>query len=160
MRIKQTEVFQFEELSDSAKEKARDWWREVSAGDYSWSAESIDSIEKFCDGFGVTLKNYSVSPWANPEYETNADNSHFRGRKLREFSRDAMPTGYCLDCDLYQTFYDEFKRTGDAKHAFDKALWAGFIAWRNDMESQNEDEYIDDRLIANEYEFDNEGHQA
>lgn len=154
MRIKQTEVFQFSELSDRAKGRARDWWRGVA--DYDGTDE-LDSINKFCDEFGVKLTDYSVSPWASPEYKTNADNSHFRGRKLREFSRDAMPTGYCLDCDLYQTFYDEFKRTGDAKYAFDRALRAGFLAWRNDMESQNEDEYIDDCLIANEYEFDSEG---
>jgi len=160
MRIKQTEVFTFSELSDSAKEKARDWWREVSAGVCSWSAESLDSIEKFCDEFGVTLTDYSVCPWSSPDYETDADNSHFRGRKLRAFSRDALPTGYCLDCTLYQTFFDEFKRTGDAKHAFDSALHAGFIAWRDDMGSQNEDEYIDDCLIANEYEFDSDGGRA
>ena len=155
-----TEVFTFSELSDSAKENAREWWREVSAGDYAWSTESLDSIEKFCEEFGVKLTDYSVGPYSSPEYKTNADNSHFRGRKLREFSRDAMPTGYCLDCDLYQTFCDEFKRTGDAKGAFDKALYAGFIAWRDDMESQESDEYIDDCLIANEYEFDSEGHRA
>ena len=160
MRIKQTEVFQFGELSDRAKDRARNWWREVSAGDCSWGAESLDSIKKFCEEFGVKLKYYSVNPYSCPEYETNAENSNFRGRKLREFSRDAMPTGYYLDCDLYQTFFDEFKRAGDAKRAFDKALWAGFIAWRNDMASENEDEYIDDCLIANEYEFDSEGNRA
>jgi hypothetical protein len=157
MRIKQTEVFQFDELSDRAKERARDWWRKVS--DYD-GADEIDSINKFCDEFGVKLTDYSVNLYSCPYYETNADNSHFRGRKLREFKRDAMPTGYYIDCDLYQTFFDEFKRTGDAKWAFDKALYAGFIAWRDDMESQTEDEYIDDCLIGNEYEFDCEGYRA
>lgn len=157
MRIKQTEVFQFEELSDSAKEKARNWGRE--AIDYD-STDELDSVNKFCDEFGVKLTNYSVGPYACPEYKTNADNSHFRGRKLREFNRDAMPTGYYLDCDLYQTFYDEFKRTGDAKSAFDKALWAGFIAWRDEIEGQLSNDYIDDYLIANEYEFDKDGHLA
>jgi len=157
VRIKQTEMFQFSELSDRAKERARDWWRTVS--DYDGNDE-LDSISKFCDEFGVKLTEYSVAPWSSPDYKTNADNSHFRGRKLREFDRDAMPTGYYIDCDLYQTFYDEFKLTGDAKWAFDKALYEGFIAWRNDMESQTEDEYIDDCLIANEYEFDSEGNRA
>lgn len=157
---KQTEVFQFSELSDRAKEKARDWWREVSVGDYAWSDESRDSIEKFCAEFGVKLLDYSVCLWETPDYKTNADNSHFRGRKLSQFKRDATPTGYCLDCALYQTFYDEFKRTGDAKHAFEKALYAGFIDWRSDMESQTEDEYIDDCLIANAYEFDIKGNRA
>jgi hypothetical protein len=68
-----------------------------------------------------------------------------------------MPTGYCLDCDLWMTFYDEFKATSSAKKAFDKALWAGFIGWRNDMESQLEDDYIDEHMMMNEYEFTEDG---
>jgi hypothetical protein len=157
VRIKQTEVFQFGELSDGAKEKARDWWRGLGV-DFAWSVESRDSIKTFCAEFGVNLKNYSVSPYACPEYTTSADNSNFRGRKLRK--RDAMPTGYCLDCELWQSFHDEFKRTGDAKGAFEHALWRGFIAWRDDMENQMSNEYIDDMLIVNEYEFDSEGDRA
>ena len=35
-RIKQTTVYQFDELSDAAKEKARDWYREASADDAFW----------------------------------------------------------------------------------------------------------------------------
>ena len=64
-----------------------------------------------------------------------------------------MPTGYYLDCDLWMTFYDEFKRTSSAKKAFDKALWAGFIAFRNDLEAQLSDEYIDEHLTINEYQY-------
>lgn len=33
--IKETEVFTFDELSDSAKQKARDWWRATGL-DYEW----------------------------------------------------------------------------------------------------------------------------
>lgn len=68
-----------------------------------------------------------------------------------------MPTGYCLDCALWETFFDEFKRAESAKSAFESAIYAGFAGWRDDMENQLEDEYIDDFLIANEFEFDEDG---
>jgi hypothetical protein len=155
-----TTVYGYSELSDAAKSRARDWYREASAGDIPWADESIGSIQAFCDEFGVTLKSWACNPYESPEYETNAENSHFRGRKLGGFSRDAMPTGYCLDCGLYQKFYDEFKRTGNAKQAFDAALWAGFIEWRDDMEYQMSDESIEETIEANEYTFTEDGKRA
>ncbi|MDP2262667.1 MAG: hypothetical protein Q8K24_05860 [Hydrogenophaga sp.] len=157
MRTETIEVFKFDELSESAKDNARQWWRQASAGDMPWADESRQSIEAFCDHFGVTLKSWNVNPYESPDYSHNADNSHFRGRKLKEFNPDYMPTGYCLDCGLWSKFHSEFKRTGDAKHAFDAALWAGFIEWRDDMEHQLSNEYVDETIEANEYEFTEDG---
>ena len=153
MRTETITVYTFQELpTEAAKERAREWWRS-DADCLAWGGESIDSIRAFCDEFSVTLKSWEVSPYASPHYSTDAENRHFRGRKLREFTREAMPTGYCLDCALWQTFYDEFKRTGDAKAAFDSALWAAFKAWRDDMEYQLSDECVDELLEINGYEF-------
>lgn len=156
MRTISKTVYHFDELpNETAKEKARQWWKQDV--DFCWSDESWESIAAFCAHFGVTLKKWSVGPYECPVYDTDASNAHFRGLKLRDFNRDHMPTGYCVDCDLWMTFYDEFKRTGDAKGAFDAALWAGFKAWRNDMEWQLSNEYVDECLMTNEYEFDENG---
>lgn len=148
-------LYAIDELDDKAKERARDWWR--STGELFWCDEARDSIQTFCEHFGVTLKDWSVGPFAPLDYSTNAEQRHFRGVKLRTFNRDHMPTGYCLDCSLWQTFYDHFKKTGDAKAAFEAALWEGFKDWRADMESQLEDEYIDEHMQANQYQFTADG---
>ena len=159
MRTETITIYKFDELpTERAKERARDWWREGM--DFPWGDESRESIQAFCEHFGVTLKSWSVGPYAPFDFSTNAEQSHFRGRRLRDFNRDHMPTGYCLDCTLWMTFYDVFKRTGDAKQAFNDALWEGFKDWRNDMESQMEDEHIDEMLTINEYEFTEEGEPA
>jgi hypothetical protein len=155
MRTETIEVYHFAELSDNAKEKAREWYR-VNA-DFSWSDESKESINAFCDHFGIRLTQWNVSPYSSPDYSAEYFNSHFRGLKLKDFNRDHMPTGYFLDCTLWMTFFDQFKATGCAKKAFDSALWAGFIGWRDDMESQLQDDYIDENLIINEYEFTENG---
>lgn len=146
-------IFKFNELSDDAKERARDKWRETS--DLSWGDESKDSIRAFCQEFGAKLVDWSIGPYAPLDYKVEGAN--FRGRKLKEFTGKEMPTGYCLDCDLWETFCKEFKRTGSAKVAFELAIYNGFKAWRDDMESQQKDDYIDDMLIANEYEFKENG---
>ena len=151
MRQETIDIFKFDELSDSAKEEARDWYR--SHSEFHWADEAQNSINTFCDHFGIRLTQWDVQPYSSPVYSAEYFNSHFRGLKLKDFDRDHMPTGYCLDCDLWMTFYDKFKATGCAKEAFDAALWAGFIGWRNDMESQLSDEYIDEHMLANEYEF-------
>lgn len=155
MRTETIEIFKFDELSDVAKAKARDLYR--MGCDIHWSDESKDSIDAFCGHFGIRLTTWNVSPYSTPDYSAEYFNSHFRGLKLKDFNRDYMPTGYCLDCTLWMTFYDQFKATGCAKKAFDAALWAGFIAWRDDMESQLEDDYIDEHMLANEYEFTENG---
>ena len=150
MRVIEKTIYHYDELSDKAKETARDSFRDL---EYAWSDESRKSIEAFCSTFNVKLLDYSVGAYYPIEYKTDATNDNFRGKRLSQFNRDHMPTGYCLDNDLWITFYDVFKTTGNAKHAFNKALEVGFKAWREDMEYQTTDEYIDDFIIGNEYEF-------
>ena len=149
MRVIEQTIYHFDELSDKAKETARDCFRDL---DYAWSNEAKQSIEAFCAAFNVSLLDYSVDSYRS-FYRTDASNANFRGKKLSQFNRDYMPTGYYLDNDLWMAFYDVFRTTGDAKYAFNGALYAGFKSWREDMEYQTTDEYIDDFILANEYEF-------
>lgn len=154
MRKIETVLYKFNELSESAKERARDWYRKDMQP--SWMDESVDSITAFCDHFGIALDDWRVDCW-DYDYTVTLRNESFRGVKLRDYSRQHMPTGFCLDCDLWETFYDVFKATGDAKRAFDDALTAGFKAWREDIRYQYTDEHVDDMLTANEHEFTESG---
>lgn len=157
MRTITTTICKFDELSDTAKERARAWWREHIDFDGS---DELHSIQAFCEHFGVRLTHWSVGAYSPIEYKHDASNENFRGLKLKDFSHDHMPTGYYLDCDLWQTFYIAFKNTGDAKQAFDDALDAGFRGWRADMEYRLTDEAVDEDIEANEYEFDENGRRV
>ena len=149
MRVVEETIYHFDELSDEAKETARDSFRDTEP---FWSNEAKQSIETFCDAFNVSLLDFCVDIYRS-FYRTNASNANFRGKKLSQFNREYMPTGYCWDNELWMTFYDVFKTTGDAKYAFNEALDAGFRAWRKDMEYQTTDEYIDDFIIGDGYGF-------
>lgn len=156
MRTITKQVFFLSELSDRARERALETMR--GRDDiYGWEAESLQSIRAFCNHFGVTLKNHCVGPWSSVEYETDATNANFRGVKLRDIDPENMPTGYCLDCALWQTMHREFKRTGDALHAFDHALNTGFCEWRTDWEYAYSDEQLSEFAAINGCEFNEDG---
>lgn len=150
MRVIEKTIYHFDELSDKAKETARASFRDM---DCTWLDESRQAIEAFCKAFNVSLLDYSVGAYCPFDYKTNASNANFRGKRLSQFYCKDTPTGYWLTQSLWTTFYDVFKTTGDAKYAFNEALDAGFKAWREDMEYQTTDEYIDDFILVNEYEF-------
>ena len=151
METIEIEVYSFDELDDRAKERARDWYR--NGLEYPSFSESLDSIRAFANHFNVTIKDWSLGGYRYGYIKTDASNEHFRGVKLSSIDRNYMPTGYYLDCDLWQTFYDEFKRTGDAKYAFEQALETAIVSINNDIDQQYSDESVDDCLTINEYKF-------
>jgi hypothetical protein len=54
-----TTVYQFPELSDAAKEKARSWYRDLGTHDDWWDAVYED-FERICGILGIRLKTTSV----------------------------------------------------------------------------------------------------
>jgi len=58
MRIIETKAYQYAELSDKAKEKARDWYRDASAGDSYWSDSVIEDAATIAGFLGVTLRTH------------------------------------------------------------------------------------------------------
>jgi len=60
MRIIETKAYQYAELSDKAKEKARDWYRDASADDNYWSNPVIEDAATVAGFLGVTLRTRDV----------------------------------------------------------------------------------------------------
>ena len=54
-----TTVYQFPELSDAAKDKARSWYRELGVHDDWWDAV-YDDFERVCEILGIRLKTRAV----------------------------------------------------------------------------------------------------
>jgi hypothetical protein len=158
MRTIETTIYTFDELSDEAKERAISQHRQCV--EYPWFSECLDSLNAFCDEFNVKVTDYTLSDCHMASISTDATPKHFRGVKLSGFDREAMPTGFCFDCDLRYTFHDEFKRTGDAFYAFNDALQTFLISVRKDIEWHYSDEAITEYLEINNYEFTEEGDMA
>jgi hypothetical protein len=158
MRVIEKTIFTFDELSESAKERAREWYRRGL--EYPWWDEARDSLRAFCDEFGVSVLDYSMGDSRRAFIKTDASPSNFRGLKLSEFNREAMPTGFCFDSSLRYSFADEWKRTSDPFYAFGIALESFLREVENDVEYQYSDEAVEESIEANGYEFDEGGHLA
>ena len=160
MRTETITLYQFDELSDDAKEKALEWLRQ--AYDYPWFDEALDSIKAFCEVFKVIVDRYEFNPCGYSYVDTDAQNHHFRGFTLKDALRltDSSLTGYCLDYDLTQAFYDSFKVSGDAKQAFEDALRGACKAIDRDIEYCFSDEALAEWGQCNGYEFLESGKKA
>lgn len=53
-------VYLFDELDDKAKDKARDWWREASAGDCDFAEAIIEDAERLGGLMGITFDTYPI----------------------------------------------------------------------------------------------------
>lgn len=73
MRTEQIAIFKFEELPDSAKEKAREWYRNAGAGDQWWDGvyEAVTDAAKL---MGVEIDNIGFSG-----FWSQGDGAHFTG---------------------------------------------------------------------------------
>lgn len=157
MREINIKLFRFSELTKTAQKNALIWARDNIGDIYTWNAESLQSIEAFCQKYGVALVSYNISPFEGYVYATSASNDNFRRVRLKHVDREQWLTGYCLDNTLMYTFYDTFKSTGNALGAFNDALDAGFKEWQEDWEDSYSDESWGDFLDDNEYEFTQHG---
>lgn len=148
-------VFEFDELDEAAKERARAWYR--NGLEYPWFSESIDSIRAFADHFGSRVLDWSIGERGRDYVKTDISPEHFRGTKLRSVSPDYMPTGYCLDADLWGTFHAEWKRTSDPMYAFEQAIEAALSAIASDIEHHFSNEGVDESIRINDYRFTEQG---
>lgn len=144
-------VYTIDELTGKAKEKALHYMREHY--EYPWYADNENSLKSFVGGL---LGNWFACRYSNiREYVLNCLDyqEQFEEMDIENFDRDNMPTGYCMDCDLWMKFYDVFKETGNAMEAFKEALNAFEKAVQADIESAFEDEQLIEHANANEYLF-------
>ena len=156
MEIIEVAVFSFDELGEEAKEKARSWYRDGL--EYPWFSEALGSIRAFVGHFNVELKDWSLGSGSGRDYiHTTVTNENFRGVKLKDIDKDYMPTGYCLDADLWGEFFRVFQKTGDAKYSFEQALEEAIIGIQRDIDYQFSDECIDETLRINDYRFTEDG---
>ena len=58
---------------------------------------------------------------------------------------------------MIHSFYEDFKKTGDALYAFQQALESALSAITKDIDYQYSNEAVDEMLIINEYEFTEDG---
>lgn len=155
MRIVEEKIYQFHELDESAKERAREWYR--TDMEYFWWDDALGSLKRFTKYFNVGIKSYEVSPWCHSWMTTSAEGQHFRGLKLKDHDPEKMQKDYYLDFDLWNDFYKTWKESSDPLKAFQTAIDNTIKSIQSDWEYQYTNESVDQNIEANEYEFTEDG---
>ncbi len=172
MRTEQITIYKFSELSDKAKQKAKDDY--ASHFGYNWGDEAFDSIKKLAEHFGGKVTNYDVDffncshssmSFDMPDDMTKAEIRR-RLKELGTYNRrtlkghgDCKLTGYCADENAIDGFRIAFVRGKETD--LNKLMEAAFRSWlkaaQDDCEDFYSDETFGEHCEANEYEFKEDG---
>lgn len=139
MRTIEVNVFTYNELSEDAKQNARD----QLVSEYLWQHEAINSLKAFADEIGITIENYTIYWWYPSKSYIG-----WIGTPSTKYIKEDL-TGYCMDYPLTKTF----NKTKDV----DEAINAWLEDCCNDFDHQQTDEYMIEHCEANGYEFDEQG---
>lgn len=60
MKTVTVNLYEFDELTDAAKEKARDWWRRCESGDFGAHGELFEDTERIAEILGITFDRHDV----------------------------------------------------------------------------------------------------
>lgn len=203
MRTETISIYQFAELSEEAKETAREWWRNATLKNgFAWQEEWIESIKRGLKSFGADLYNYDIdclnasqSLVAIKNYNDNTEElkdlrlrtwllnnyyhnfferkpygSYTKNEKTGKWSykrrsnvlyiETSCPfTGYCGD-ENFMDIFREFIKKPDGRtldELLQDATDATLRGLEQDCAHQLTDEYIDEVIQANGYEFNEDG---
>lgn len=141
-----TNLYRFGELSDKAKEAARDWWREAEAQDPAWHEEhagSIRAARKF-------IRSYEYADTLAGLYETV--------RAFRTAGERCPWTGYYADEVAIDAILEaergEVEDLGRLVRHVEDAMSE---SWDDEVEDRMEDENVDKSIRASGCEFTGNG---
>lgn len=168
MRTAQINYYKFNELSDRAKDRARDWWRQ-GALDYDWwdciyedAAQVGIKITGFDTGRSCEIDgNFTGTPeeTANKilaehgeDTDTASEARHYL-KTVAEFMASAEKDEY----GELATYALENDREDIDKEFLRALLEEYLVMLRSEEEYQLSEECVDELLVANEYEFTEDG---
>jgi len=152
MKTIKLNLYNIDELSKEAQEKAHIDYISSKYFEYFWIDESIKSVKAFCNAFNCDLVDYQLSTYNHSFLKSDINNDCIRGMKKKNLpAKDSELTGYIIDFVMLESFYKHYK--GDIIEAFNIALNDGLKAIINDMECQLLFEYFIEHSQANGYQY-------
>jgi RecG-like helicase len=183
-RSSETEYHHGEEYRDTLKEfeksfpvKVTDW--EISPWSYSYVKFDFTSDEDIGELSGIRLMKYLWNnhrrdlykgKWYQVHSREKISHPRIRSEKLKDgyhnsyrsaitLTNSCVLTGWCVDEDILEPIY-KFLESPDNRtfeSLLEECLESWRIAWEKEMEYESSDEYISETIIANEYDFTEDG---
>lgn len=165
-----TNIYRFSELSDKAKDRAIQTEKEVMG--YTWSRDSLKSLEALAKHFDCKLSDYRIDyfncsyssatfdcPDMEPEeIESRLSELGSYNPETLKGNGDCKLTGYCMDEEAIDGFR---KAWHDGERELSKLMEAAFRSWLQAAQADCEDYYSYDTFgemaEANDYEYTEDG---
>jgi hypothetical protein len=151
MRTIKTNVYKFDELSDAAKEVARNWYRE-GALDYDWWDFTYEDAE----AIGLKIESF------------DCDRHEIEGHLTKSINEvcKRILANHGKTCETYKIAKENINVRGitkgsEAAFEFEYSLLQEYLSMlRQEAEYLLSDESVDETILANEYEFTKDGKRA
>lgn len=168
MRIIEITAYKFDELSDSAKEKAREWYRDGGIYPKWWeyTYEDAENIGLKITGFDLDRNRHATGEFtlSAAEVAQNISTNHGETcgtyKTAEAFIEDWQPifSEYMDESSEHYESYEHEERMQDLEDDFLKSLLEDYsIMLQNEYEYLMGDECVDESIIANDYEFNKNG---
>jgi tetratricopeptide (TPR) repeat protein len=170
MRIIETKVYQFDELSDKAKEKAIEQFSDVNI-DYEWWQWTYDDAEDI--GIKITEFDLGRGSYCRGEFYENAEDvarkiieQHGEGCETYQTAKNFLADYQKAkkefeEADDYDPEYMEFEDSGDfddLRIEFQNSIFEDYrIILEKEYEYLTSEEAIVETIKTNEYEFTEDG---
>ena len=176
MKTIKINIYKFDELSETAKEKALNDYR--NDFDFFWTDEGFESIEKGLDYFDFSIHDYEIDYLDINRCFIKIDNNESQNIENIEYIRlykylvnnylDYKPellkgncpfTGYCVD----ESFLDPIRKfinkpySINFRELMDECVYSALKDIVSDCEYQYSDEGIIETILANDYDFTEDG---
>ena len=163
------EIFDYSELSEAAKQSARDWYCE--GGAWYWQDEWWQSARAFSDIAPVDIQSADYERAdVDCTWQGECDVEDLEGVRAwkwlqnngwfdlaaRNAQGDCTLTGYCGDCDLFDPLHEYAKTplaVPDLRQVFYECAQSWVQAARRDLEESYSREVVEENIEANEYQF-------
>ena len=158
MRVKETTVYQFDELNEKAKEHARDWYRQ-GALDYDWwefTYEDASTIGLEITGFDLDRSRHATGKLTKSVKEVCQLIQANHGQACDTYK---LATEYSLKMQHIEEEEsndeeDHEDEREEIQAHFEQALLEEYsIMLQHEYEYLMSDEAVDGSILANEYEF-------
>ncbi len=151
MRTEVIKIYKFDELSEEAKEKAREWWRNGALDDEWWKFvyEDAENVGLKINSFDLDRHEIS-GEFIN--YPIDTAKQIFKNHGQHTETHKTAKNYYSF---LY-AFNDEIRE--NAEHEFLYDLLEDYrIILRQELDFLMSDESVDESIIINEHEFTEDG---
>ena len=154
MKTISVNLYEYKELSDKAKETARNWWLEGRDNQFEW-----DNMQEDAKNIGLKLKGRNSRDTMEGDFISSARECAEKIIKEHGKTCETFKTAKAFLVELKKAD-KEYKKTGseamkeEAEHDFLLSLCEDYrIMMDKEEEHQCSDEAIEEAMEANEYTF-------